>query len=803
MFFCLTPKRALARVVPSLFLVALGLGVTSNSAWALMLGRSKVLSALGEPLRVEVDVLDISEDESATLKAGIASAEAFKSAGINFNPVLNGLQVTLQRRTDGSAFLSVLGSAPVNESFVDVMLELSWNGGRQMRDYTLLLDPPQITQPPPVEPVQAQTPVASTAPIAPATSSPAQPANQPIKPADPNAASNALVKAAAKAEVRSPSNAVGDAQVKVIAGDTAGKIARDHQISGFSLDQMLVAMQKANPEAFINKNINRLRAGVILNLPSEAQASETSAEEARDIVQAQSKDFNIYREKLAASARTNKQDGPSRSASGSIQTQVQDQKNGNASPDKLMLSKGALGSNLADQVAEKLIQQEQAQKARELSKNLADLEKLSKEAQATLPNKEVANGQTNNETKPSASTTTSNATPAASSGVPPASNTSDTAASSASSTPSPETPPTSKPTAPAEQLTAIPAISGAATPPAPASNEDAAEADVLDRVLNDPMTPLLAGGLIAALFGLGVFKFIRARARRHADDNPLLSPPSGAGGSDSGTDDSNSSALKEVKKSIALSQADIMLTYGREAQAILLLKTAIEQEPERTELHLKLAGIYAKSEQVAEFEQVALQVQTITGSSGADWEAICSLGRALDSQNPLYFNGVTPMPLAAETPDSDTEPREDDAPEDPPEVAPEKVSTQDEEDIIDRPPMDNQSLEDMLNALPDMDLNTSDLDSADLEAEVAEQAATPAAEPAEFDMSAISLDLALPSSGEAADSDQQALETKLALAEEFNAIGDVEGARTMIEDIIAQASGDMKAKAEAALSKLG
>jgi pilus assembly protein FimV len=117
--------------------------------------------------------------------------------------------------------------------------------------------------------------------------------------------------------------------------------------------------------------------------------------------------------------------------------------------------------------------------------------------------------------------------------------------------------------------------------------------------------------------------------------------------------------------------------------------------------------------------------------------------------------------------------------------------------------MDNQSLEDMLNSLPDMDLNTSDLDSADLEAEVAEQAAMPAAEPLEFDMSAISLDLAVPSSGEAANSDQQAFETKLALAEEFNAIGDVEGARTMIEDIIAQASGEMKAKAEEALSKLG
>jgi len=785
MFFCLTPKRALARVVPSLLLVALGLGVTSNSAWALMLGRSKVLSALGEPLRVEVDVLDISADESATLSAGIASAEAYKSAGINFNPVLNGLQVTLQRRTDGSAFLSVSGSTPVNESFVDVMLELTWNGGRQVRDYTLLLEPPQIT-PPPIEPVQAQTPVTSTAPTASSATTPPQPATQPIKPAAPSAASKALVKAAAKAQIKSPANAAGDAQVKVIDGDTAGKIARDHQISGFSLDQMLVAMQKANPEAFINKNINRLRSGVILNLPTGDQASESSAEEARDIIQAQSKDFNSYREKLAASARTNKQDAPNRGASGSIQTQVQDKKTADATPDKLTLSKGALGSNVADQVAEKLIQQEQAQKARELSKNLADLEKLSKEAQATLPNK-VANSQASDETKPSTSITAST-----------------TASSNAPVAPS----------ASSDQLTAIPAIPGAAsspatpkpstdTPPASASNEEAAEAEGLDRVLNDPMTPLVAGGLISALFGLGVFKFIRARARRHADDNPLLSPPSGAGGSDSGADDANSSALKEVKKSIALSQADIMLTYGREAQAILLLKSAIEQEPERTELHLKLAGIYAKSEQVVEFEQVALQVQAVTGGSGADWEALCSLGQTLDSQNPLYFNGVTPMPLAAETPDSDTEPEQDDTPEDPPEVAPEKVSARVEEDMIDKPPLDNQSLEDMLNSLPDMDLNTADLDSADLEAEVAEQAATPAAEPLEFDMSAISLDLAVPSSGEAADSDQQAFETKLALAEEFNAIGDVEGARTMIEDIIAQASGDMKAKAEEALSKLG
>jgi pilus assembly protein FimV len=101
-------------------------------------------------------------------------------------------------------------------------------------------------------------------------------------------------------------------------------------------------------------------------------------------------------------------------------------------------------------------------------------------------------------------------------------------------------------------------------------------------------------------------------------------------------------------------------------------------------------------------------------------------------------------------------------------------------------------LEDLLNALPDIDLT----------AEVAEQ---PTAIPAamDFDMSALSLDLDLPSTEQAADPDLQAFEIKLSLAEEFNAIGDVEGARTMIEEIIAQAQGDMKARAEAALSKLG
>jgi pilus assembly protein FimV len=291
----------------------------------------------------------------------------------------------------------------------------------------------------------------------------------------------------------------------------------------------------------------------------------------------------------------------------------------------------------------------------------------------------------------------------------------------------------------------------------------------------------VAGGLIALLFAAVMIKIIRARSR-HDLNNPLLEPP--VAGTDAPGAQDNNAALKEVKKSIALSQADIMLTYGREAQAILLLKTAIEQEPERVELHLKLAAIFAKSEQKTEFEELAQQVKALTQGAGEDWNSICAMGVLLDPENPLYSNARRPEPPIDDAPPETVQPSKPDSLAEP-EIDPEPVPVH----IQDKP---TESLEDLLNALPDIDLT----------AEVAEQ---PTAKPAamDFDMSALSLDLDLPSTEQAADPDLQAFEIKLSLAEEFNAIGDVEGARTMIEEIIAQAQGDIKARAEAALSKLG
>ena len=121
------------------------LGGTSIDAHALALGRLNVQSALGEPLRAEVDVTEISAAEAEGLKVGLASREAFQAAGVAYNDALSNVRAVLQRRADGRYVVRLTGSRPMSEPFVDLLLEANWASGRVVRDYTLLLDPPAAT----------------------------------------------------------------------------------------------------------------------------------------------------------------------------------------------------------------------------------------------------------------------------------------------------------------------------------------------------------------------------------------------------------------------------------------------------------------------------------------------------------------------------------------------------------------------------------------------------------------------------------------------------------------------------------
>ncbi|HSV77880.1 MAG TPA: fimbrial protein FimV, partial [Ramlibacter sp.] len=109
---------------------ALALAFVSTDAAALALGRVNVQSALGEPLRAEIDVPEINADEVASLKANIAAPATFRSAGLEFSPALQNVTITLQRRANGSYFLRLTSDRAVNEPFVDVILEATWASGR-------------------------------------------------------------------------------------------------------------------------------------------------------------------------------------------------------------------------------------------------------------------------------------------------------------------------------------------------------------------------------------------------------------------------------------------------------------------------------------------------------------------------------------------------------------------------------------------------------------------------------------------------------------------------------------------------
>src|SRR6185503_15043871 len=100
------------------------------------------LSALGQPLRAEIDIVSVQPGEDDGLVARLGSQQAFAQAGIELNPALLGIRFAIERR-DGHPLLRLTSTQPMNEPFLDMLIELQWNAGRLVREYTFLLDPPE------------------------------------------------------------------------------------------------------------------------------------------------------------------------------------------------------------------------------------------------------------------------------------------------------------------------------------------------------------------------------------------------------------------------------------------------------------------------------------------------------------------------------------------------------------------------------------------------------------------------------------------------------------------------------------
>ena len=354
--------------------VALLGSLATFEAHALALGRVTVQSALGEALRAEIDIAEINAEEASSLRVGIASSDAFKAAGLEYSPNVVGMQISLQKRPDGRSFLRLSSPRPVTEPFVDLVVEANWASGRVVRDYTMLFDPPNLRQSNSAvtAPSMGNGAAASASrQTAPANSAPAAASVRPVPMARLPKQPKPSVEAAPK-----PSS--GGQQVTVKKGDTASKIAGQNKPAGVSLDQMLVALLKSNPEAFIGGNVNRLKSGAVLDLPTEETTGAISAGQASQTIVAQSKDFNNFRRKLAEGAPAARVSGADRKADGKLQAKVDDGVSSVKPPDKLTLSKGAVQSKAAAE--EKIVKDREAlaesTRVAELSKNIGDLNKL-------------------------------------------------------------------------------------------------------------------------------------------------------------------------------------------------------------------------------------------------------------------------------------------------------------------------------------------------------------------------------------------------------------------------------------------
>lgn len=763
-------------------------GLAGSQAWALSLGRVTVLSPQGEPLRAEIEVSDLQADEASSLKANVAPPELFRAAGLAYNPQFNQLRIDLQKRPDGRAYLRLRSDQAVTVGYLDLVLEVSWATGRTVRDYTLLLEPPR----PQVEP-SAPTPAQITPAVAQASAS--EPATPQVAPA-PAPAPQPKAEAEAPVATKTPPQATpaprpAARNVKVKAGDTAGRIAAANLPADVSLDQMLLAMLRANPDAFINGNVNLVKAGAILTMPNAEEARAVgTAQEARRTVVAQSKDFNEYRRKLASRAPKTSVSAPRREASGAVEARVEDKKTASPVADKLTLSKGASKGQKTreDEISQQRNEKEVADRAAELARNISELSKLSAEMAA-----------------PAAAQ--ASATPAAQ-GI----------AVTAATPAAPASEPQPEASAAAPVASAAPAV---AAPQAPASTASspasapAAAAPWIDELIAHPLVPAIAAGLIALLTALGLY-----RTRRRREPEPLISSPVVEAVEPSAAVDApaaaqpQAAAAPEPKETDPVAEADVYLAYGRDLQAEAVLREGLRTEPERLAIHQKLLDIYSRRLDLGNFEAKAREVYQLTGGQGEDWARVCALGQEIDPANRLYSGDpITDEPVEEppQAPEVQEEASDEDWPletdrraapvRDAPQAAPMELSLDLNLDLDSPAPAETAST-------TAAERRTSQAEETEAEPEFVPQPPSVPAEPPSpqaieageisLDLNAISLDLE-PSPAPVVD---DPLAVKLALADEFNAIGDKDGARAMIEEVIAEATGDMKTKAEDALAKL-
>ena len=255
---------------PLLLPLAIAFAFQGSAALALGLGPVHVKSRLNQPLDAEIPVIQGSVDEAAGLVVQLASGEDFDRVGLDRSRISVPLEFTLVRSAGGEPMIRVTSKEPIREPFLDFLVEANWPKGRLLREYTVLLDPPVMA------PARAPAPAVATQSTEPATTTTTQPlASRPAPrsaPPEPAAPPRSVATPASPAPAEAPRRAAAGEYGPVAPGETLWDIARANRDDGaVSLNRMMLALLRANPDAFADGNINALKRGAILRMPSDEE----------------------------------------------------------------------------------------------------------------------------------------------------------------------------------------------------------------------------------------------------------------------------------------------------------------------------------------------------------------------------------------------------------------------------------------------------------------------------------------------------------------------------------------------------
>lgn len=632
-----------------------------GGAFALGLGEIHLKSALNQTFDAKIDLLSVKADELDGVKVTLATPEAFERAGVDRLFILTKLRYEPDLNEEGKPVIHVTSRQAIREPFLNFLIEVNWAKGRLVREYTVLLDPPVTLDRRP-------------APVAPPAAEPSVSAAKAVRQTLPEHSPSATVR-----EQQTPKTTVSYTGAgeygPVMANESLWRIASKTKPQGATVEQMMMALQRKNPQAFSGQNVNNLKRGSILRMPTQEEIDLLSVREARAEFSNQVAAWKANRATVAASDTGREPEAPAGKkqptpASKLELASVRPEGEGQGG-----VSEGDGTEEITSRLENELIlareQFESAKQERndlssqvsQLESQLTDLENL-----LVVRNEQLARLQ--NELSQSEDVAPEiEEVPVAEAAVDiedveletlgadeeeleiidiegEASDTEEIVLADAASQ---EKPPAAAQETP--QLTAAPEISE----PAPTESIF----DTLKGLLENNMIAVAGGGLAILLLLLLLAR--RRSAESEEFEESILIDTQGGGDTESlgSPADDTEAGISEAAETSFLSEfshsdmdvlqddtgevdpvaeADVYIAYGRYQQAEELLRQAIERDPEQIKSHLKLLEILFVTKNVQAFTEIAeaLAAKNSSQMDAEAWQQVVAMGHQLNPGHELF-----------------------------------------------------------------------------------------------------------------------------------------------------------------------